>query len=189
VVGDFIGALVTQELVITRPDLVTSAVFSAVRLEPTRMNRAVHEEIIARIEQAQDIPPRPLALMRAGQLYAPQRLTDDGHLAAALGTIGVLPTEVAAEAGVLRMSLAYEVQPRRLSTITRPCLVLGFQYDAVTPPHQARQVADLIPGGELTIVPCGHGGAVDDPEAIGSTLVRFFGRERVVDSAGRQCID
>ncbi|MEN9796660.1 MAG: hypothetical protein RL653_356 [Pseudomonadota bacterium] len=53
-------------------------------------------------------------------------------------------------------------------------LVIVGEQDAVTPPERARQMADLVPGSELLIVPAsGHLPNVEQPAPVNDALARF----------------
>lgn len=67
----------------------------------------------------------------------------------------------------------------QLGTIQVPTLVVVGQDDKPQPVFRARQIADGIPGAELTIIPdAGHLSTVDNPEAVNEALVRFFAAQR-----------
>jgi pimeloyl-ACP methyl ester carboxylesterase len=58
-----------------------------------------------------------------------------------------------------------------LSSITAPTLVLVGAEDALTPPEQAREMAGLIAGASLVVVPdCGHLSTLERPDAVNDAL-------------------
>lgn len=64
-----------------------------------------------------------------------------------------------------------------LSAIAVPTLVLVGEQDAITPPDHARDIADAIPGAELTIVPsCGHLSTLERPDEVNAALARWLAR-------------
>jgi pimeloyl-ACP methyl ester carboxylesterase len=81
----------------------------------------------------------------------------------------------------VRGQLGLERIPDRLgalSTITCPCLVIGFQDDLIVRPGLVREVADAIPGARYLEIPgCGHYGYLEQPETVNAALIGFFGRE------------
>jgi pimeloyl-ACP methyl ester carboxylesterase len=174
VVGDFLGALVAIELAVTRPDLVRRMVLSAARTTPSTLCRGVHDELIDRLEHREPIDREPLALLRALELFSPRGLADDTFMTDALRVLGDLPPEQPSELGPITAGLRYEVRPDRLATITVPCLVLAYEFDAITPPHQGRELAAWIPGAKLTVLDLGHGGLVEDPEQAAAVVTDFI---------------
>lgn len=63
----------------------------------------------------------------------------------------------------------------RLATIAVPTLVLVGADDVLTPPEQATEMADLIPGASLAIVPhCGHLSSLERPAAVTEALAGWL---------------
>lgn len=63
-----------------------------------------------------------------------------------------------------------------LPTITVPTLVVAGEQDVLTPPSEARSMADAIPGAELCIVPgAGHMVPIEAPEPFVQALLAFLG--------------
>jgi thioesterase CepJ len=178
VVGYSLGAFVLQELVITRPELVARAVFCGARMHPTAVFRAVHDEVIERLGNGSSIPPRTLGLLRTFQLFGPRRLASDSFVTTIMRVLDEPPAEGYSELGLMQASLAYVVRPERLATIRLPCLVIGFEHDIITPPHQGRQVAGLIPGCHYAeIAKAGHGAFLEKPTELSRIIVKFLARE------------
>jgi pimeloyl-ACP methyl ester carboxylesterase len=58
-----------------------------------------------------------------------------------------------------------------LPAIAAPTLVLVGDEDRLTPPEQAREMAGLIPGATLVVVPeCGHLSTLERPERVSEAL-------------------
>jgi pimeloyl-ACP methyl ester carboxylesterase len=63
-----------------------------------------------------------------------------------------------------------------LSEIAIPTLVLVGEQDALTPPADARAMADAIPGAQFATVPgAGHLTPMERPGAVAAALADFFG--------------
>ena len=72
--------------------------------------------------------------------------------------------------------LAYDGRLEALAGVRRPCLVIAFEHDLVTPPALGREVAAAIPGARYVEVPgCGHLGPIEDPAAVVGVMTAFFG--------------
>jgi 3-oxoadipate enol-lactonase len=64
-----------------------------------------------------------------------------------------------------------------LSSIAVPCLVIVGDEDTVTPPDEARRMADAIPSAELVVIPqAGHLSSLEQPERFGAAISAFLSR-------------
>lgn len=62
-----------------------------------------------------------------------------------------------------------------LAGIRIPTLVLVGDSDALTPPDRAEEIASLIAGSELHVVPdCGHASTLEQPLLVSSALVKWM---------------
>lgn len=65
-----------------------------------------------------------------------------------------------------------------LPRITAPTLVIAGRDDPATPPADARELADDIPGAALTEIPrAAHLAGIDRPDAVTTALLAHFGAE------------
>jgi pimeloyl-ACP methyl ester carboxylesterase len=75
-------------------------------------------------------------------------------------------------------------QSARYRTLTIPTLILWGGRDAVTPVHQGRALARLIPGSSLVVLPgAGHIPAIESPKAFDDALMTFIVPGTVAPSA------
>ncbi len=97
-----------------------------------------------------------------------------GDVAVARAMLGAMSPS--AMAGLLGPILSFDVH-RRLGEIRLPTGVVVGSRDLLTPPPKARQLARLIPGASLTVLPgCGHMVMLERPEAL-TDLVRAWATE------------
>jgi pimeloyl-ACP methyl ester carboxylesterase len=62
----------------------------------------------------------------------------------------------------------------RLGQITCPTLVLCGEDDGMVPPENSRQLASMIPGAQLRLIPqCGHLPMLEQPEAVRDAVFGF----------------
>jgi proline-specific peptidase len=64
-----------------------------------------------------------------------------------------------------------------LGRVRCPALVLAGAEDPITPPHLAREIAEFIGGGAVTLQvyeDCGHGAYRDEPETVLNAIRRFI---------------
>ncbi len=132
---------------------------------------------------------------KAGRDAAAERLLTDGRSAMAeTMEVALLGPEAspAARARVRTMieGCAYETiigalagmrdRPDRthvLSSINAPSAVMVGEFDAVTPPEEAEQMAEAIDGAVLTVVPgAGHMTPIEQPAAVNEALRSLFSR-------------
>jgi len=63
----------------------------------------------------------------------------------------------------------------RLAAISCPTLVLVGDGDELTPPHRSQEIAALIPGARLAVIPdCGHVSTLERPAAVTAALVEWM---------------
>ena len=64
----------------------------------------------------------------------------------------------------------------RLRSTNIPVLVLVGDEDLLTPPEQAREMADLLPRASLVVVPeCGHLSTLEEPDRVNRALAAWLG--------------
>lgn len=91
--------------------------------------------------------------------------------------VRVMAEETGAEA-FLRQEQAIIGRPDAragLAAISCPTLVLVGDGDELTPPHRSQEIAALIPGARLVVVPdCGHVSTLERPAAVTAALVAWM---------------
>lgn len=174
VLGWSLGSALAQELALAHPGQVASAVLLATWGRADGFQRAV----IGALRAPYVHRDMPAALTASGLAFSPQ-LLDHPEFARILGPL--LPAfpqnedqmQVTVEqwdADLTHDSLD------RLDAITAPTLVVVGEQDLLTPPWQAKKVADAIPGARyelLTGPGSSHGVHLERPEEL-TTLVTGF---------------
>ena len=62
-----------------------------------------------------------------------------------------------------------------LAAVTCPVLVMCGDSDQLTPPDNAREIATLIPGSQLVMVPeCGHMLTIEKPDSVNTALLLWL---------------
>ena len=81
---------------------------------------------------------------------------------------------------VEQATIAMRDRPNRTAVLARidvPSLVLVGESDAITPPDQARRMAERLPSSRLVVVPdAGHLAPLEQPEAVAEALLDLMER-------------
>jgi len=68
-----------------------------------------------------------------------------------------------------------------LPDIVVPTLVMAGEHDALTPPAQARAMAESIPGARMSVIPgAGHLSPMERPDEVNSALIELLEGRKVV---------
>lgn len=177
VVGISMGAWVTQELALARPDLVRAAGLICTLGRQNSFIRKHYEVVLADESGDAPLPAAARDLLLATTLFSPRTLTSDSLAPEllALSSGGVLGT-VDGFVAQLRADIAYDDRVEALAGITCPCLVVAYADDLCTPAALGREVADAIPSCEYVEIPDGgHLGMLENPEPLIEAIVHFLG--------------
>lgn len=175
IVGVSMGAYIAQELMVSRPDLVSKAVLMATRgrLDRARQFFRTAEEDLIKSETR--LPAAYDAKVRMLESFSPRTLNDDKAVAEWIDIFTMWPIK---SSPGLRCQLDVSPRNNRLpayQSITAPVLVIGFADDIVTPPHLGREVADAIPNGRYLQIPdAGHLGFLERPETVNAAILQFL---------------
>jgi pimeloyl-ACP methyl ester carboxylesterase len=173
-VGYSLGAMIVQELLIARPELVRQAVLLAARGRSDALATAMSTAEVEMADSGLTIPPRYAAVLKALQNLSTSTLNDERQVRDWLDIFEV----TAVNLSTVRAHLGLELIPNRLPDLAKiqcPCLVIGFQDDRVVRPALCREVADAIPGASYQEIPaCGHYGYLERPDETNAAILRFF---------------
>lgn len=178
-VGASLGAIIAQELMLACPELVRRAALlctrSRIDLFRTKLARACAAQMASPGTSA---PNEMEILMQMAQIFSSRTLLNDRDVADWYEVIKAFPLR---GNGLAAQYLATIIDDRRaaLAQICRPCLVVGFSEDMITPPVQCRETAEAIPGCHYEEVPgCGHFGFMEEPEIVNQVLASFLRSSR-----------
>ncbi len=179
VVGTSLGARITQELALARPELVTAAVMLATYGRTTPLQAAISAGERALYDNKITLPKEYEAAITAHLNLSPHTLNDDRSARDWLDIIGYSPQSVTP--GVRAQFDLHLDEPNRLDAyraISRPTLVVGFADDRTLPAHLAREVADAIPGARYAeVANAGHFGYLEQPAEVNRLLIDFIGEQ------------
>ncbi|APA97917.1 alpha/beta fold hydrolase [Nocardia seriolae] len=176
VVGTSMGARVTQELALARPELVRKAVMLATTGRPHPLASTLNKGERALAEQGVKLPPEYAAAIKAILNMSPHTLEADDSAQQWLDIFEYSASSATAP-GVLAQ-LRMDRSGNRLDAykrITVPSLVVGFADDRMLPPVFGREVADAIPGARFVeLDKCGHYGYLERPDEVNRTIIDFL---------------
>jgi pimeloyl-ACP methyl ester carboxylesterase len=174
VAGASLGAMVAQELVLARPDLVRAAAMLGTRCRTDFFRGVAARVHAARLRSADDSLLEHDAITTMGQLFSARTLADDDTAADWYAVFRMFPVRGEGPAAQYEATII-EDRTKALGGVRRPCLVLAFAEDALTPPLLCREVAEAIPGcGYVELPGCGHFGFLERPDEVNAVLLDFF---------------
>jgi pimeloyl-ACP methyl ester carboxylesterase len=175
IVAVSMGSFIAQELMVVRPDLVSSAVLMATRGRLDRARQFFNDAEAELYDTGTQLPPNYDAKARLLENFSRKTLNDDTAIADWIAMFSMWP--IKQTAGLRRQLDAAPVTNRlpAYRNIAAPVLVIGFSDDIVTPPYLGREVADALPHGRYLQIPdAGHLGFFERPEAVNAAVLKFF---------------
>lgn len=162
-VGWSMGGVILQSLLIDHPGSVSRAVLLSTLPSYTDVQHAWLDGLLAL--RAAGVDPVILGAAGIPWGFTPHTLANHSTAFAALMLARQDP-EPTSNAGFAAQAQAIRVFDRRaeLHAVDTPTLVLVGAEDVLTPPSQAIEIAERIPGARLTVLPRGsHGMIVEFP--------------------------
>ena len=165
--GLSMGGYVAMAILRAAPGRVTRVALLDTSARPDVPERVADRRQL--IEIARTKGTRAVQEMLLPRLIHPDRLVDAALVESVL-RMGA-ETSIAAFIAEQEAIIARPDSRDALRTVRCPCLVLAGEQDLQTPPAMAREIADLIPGARLVIVPaCGHLSTLERPDAVNAAL-------------------
>jgi pimeloyl-ACP methyl ester carboxylesterase len=175
IVGVSMGAFIAQELMVSRPELVTAAVLMATRGRLDHARQFFRDAEVELHASGIQLPPAYDARARLLESFSRKTINDDDAVADWIAMFSTWPVK---QTPGLRCQLDVAPLTNRLPayrSIAAPVLVIGFADDIVTPPYLGREVADAMPNGRYLQVPdAGHLGFFERPQAVNTAALQFF---------------
>jgi pimeloyl-ACP methyl ester carboxylesterase len=180
VIGTSLGAKVTQELALARPDVVRCAVMIATYGRSGPLQTWISEGERQIYDQKITLPLHYHAAITAHLNLSRHTLDDDTSVRDWLDVIEFSGQTVTP--GMRAQLGLHDGEADRLAAyagITRPSLVIGFADDRSLPPHLAREVAAAIPGARYEeVAKAGHYGYLEQPAEVNALLIEFLAQQR-----------
>jgi pimeloyl-ACP methyl ester carboxylesterase len=175
IVATSMGAFIAQELMLARPELVSTAVLLATRGRLDRAREFFRRADRELAESGITLPPAFDAKLRVLEGFSPTTCNDDRAVADWIDMFTIWPTRPTPG---LRRQLDITPDTNRLpayAAITTPALVIGFADDVVVPPHLAKEVAESLPKAHyLQIRDAGHLGYLERPQEVNAAILQYF---------------
>jgi pimeloyl-ACP methyl ester carboxylesterase len=167
--GASMGAMIAMEAARQAPERIRGLALLGTSAQPESEDmRVLREAAIALF--AQD---------RVAEVIAPNvAFAFHPDNAAALAPAYLEFVLTAGAAQLIRQNRAVIARPDarlHLRDIRCPTLVMCGDTDRLTPPECSREIADLVPGAELVMVPrCGHMLTMERPDVVNATLIDWL---------------
>jgi len=176
VVGYSLGAFITQELALARPDLVRAAVMMGTFGRKDVFRRAVMQSWVELDESGIELSRLCDVVSSSFFLFSPRTLDDDREMDVYLEATTSMPGwSGPGKLGQHQADLAYDDRLDALREIRVPTFVLAFESDMITPPKLCRELAQAVPGCRyLEIAGVGHSGPFEKPQEVNSALIEFL---------------
>ena len=175
IVGVSMGSFIAQELMVSRPELVTAAVLMATRGRMDRARQFFRDAEAGLYASGIQLPPAYDVRARLLESFSRKTINDDTAVADWITMFSMWQIK---QTPGLRCQLDVSPQTNRLPayrSIAAPVLVIGFADDVVTPPYLGREVADAMPSGRYLQIPdAGHLGFFERPQAVNAAALQFF---------------
>jgi pimeloyl-ACP methyl ester carboxylesterase len=178
VAGHSMGGWIAETLVLDHPERVLAAAFMGSANLPTAWEVAITtvERDLARLDYV--LPPLFYATQTLRYLPIAD-IQDNDVVSLWLSMMGDLPVwPNPGRLGQYEAALAWSTDSARTTRwpeVRVPCLVLAFEHDVDSPPRDARQAAETIPGCQYREVSnAGHIGILTHPDEVAALLIAFF---------------
>ena len=172
-VGWSMGGSVLQSLLINHPDKLRRAVLLSALPSYTDIQHRWLDALLA-LRRA-NLDPLALGIIGMPWGLTPRLLADHSRAfqAARLGAQNPYPTSLGGFEAQAQAIRVYDSRPR-LPEVRTPTLVLVGAEDVLTPVHQSVEMASLIPGARLTVLPRGgHAMVVEYPDDTVGVIRKF----------------
>lgn len=176
VAGLSLGAFITQELALSRPDLVRGAAMMGTLGRLDVFRRVLFESWVELDESGVELPHLYEAVSVSFSLFAHHTLNDDDAMDLYIEATTSMPQwSGPGRLGQHSADASYSDRLESLAEVSVPSLVIGFELDMITPVHLCREVARAIPGCHYVEIPdTGHSGPFEKPNEVNAALLEFF---------------
>ena len=176
VAGLSLGALITQELALARPDLVRAGVMMGTLGRQDAFRRAVTRAWIEFDASGVELPRVCEIVNTAFENFSPHQLSDDAAMAVYLEATASMPAwQGPGRLGQHQADGAYQDRLEALAGIRVPTMVIAFELDMLTASPLCHEVASAIPGCRYVEIPgVGHAGPFENPAEVNTALLQFF---------------
>jgi len=179
VLGHSLGGFIAQELIVTRPELVSKLILASTNYGGQQVIPITSEAMEVLTNRQGD----PLELVKRGISiacapgFAEKQLDIVQELVTYRFTNPVPPLQYQAQvaAGAGMAALTEKQVAENMAAIQVPTLILFGEFDMVVPPGNANLMAAKIANAEVKIIPAtGHIFPIEDPETTVNTIHEFL---------------
>ncbi|MFD4639186.1 alpha/beta fold hydrolase [Lentzea sp. NPDC058436] len=176
VIGTSLGGRIVQELALTRPELVRSAVMMATSGRPEPVQQAWTQALCDLHDKGVEIPLSFYSVASVIRNLSQTTLADPVVARDWLQMYEFAGNTMSAGERIQLGLGEYDTRLAAYRAVTVRSLVVGFADDVVLPPRLSREVADAIPGARYAeVAGAGHVGYLERPDEVNRLLVEFLG--------------
>ncbi|MCB0211702.1 MAG: alpha/beta fold hydrolase [Anaerolineae bacterium] len=177
VVGSSVGGMWGVHLALAHPEAVVALALLDTYLGPELPETHVYYFGMLRLVEKIGLIPTPLQDEIVPLFFSPITMQHDPDIVsrfkANLSSFDA--AQIPGIVGIGQGIFSRASQLERLPQITAPTMVIVGADDLARPPHEARQMAESIPGATLEIIPnAGHVSNLEQPKQVSRLLERFL---------------
>ena len=174
--GLSLGALITQELALARPDLVRAGVMMGTFGRQDVFRRAVIRSWVELDDSGVELPQICEIVNTAFANFSPHQLSDEAAMSLYIDATSSMPAwRGPGRLGQHQADAAYDDRLEALSGIHVPSMVIAFELDMLTASPLCHEVSRAIPGCRyVEIQGSGHAGPFEKPDEVNQALLQFF---------------
>jgi 3-oxoadipate enol-lactonase len=171
--GQSMGGYVALALMARYPERFRALMLIDTRASADSPEAARNREELARTVETTASPKHVVDAMLP-KLFAEETRTRRADLIPPVRA-GMERTSPRAIAGALRGMAQRPDRTAELASITVPTLVMVGEHDMITPPEEARQMAEALPNALFAVIPnAGHLAPLENPEAANEAILTFL---------------
>lgn len=174
VLGWSMGGYIAQELALRHPGVVNKLILLSTAGSIDGYGKAILTSLLT--VRRTNISREGFVRVMAPLVYSRAFLDDTARLerAVQVSTANPYPQQDHAYIRQIGAIQRFDASPR-LKDMKAETLVLHGEEDVLVPPHNAEALAAAIPGATLNMLPGGHVGVLENPNAYNEAILSFLG--------------
>lgn len=177
VIGLSVGGMWGTHLALNHPEAVKCLILMDTYVGPEpSVSQQQYFGMLDQIEKDQAMNPEMIEVLLPF-FFSPHTFANKVDIVEAFrkDLLAIRPEQIPGIVQMGRIIFSRKDLTQELTTLTQPALVVVGRDDIPRPPKESKEMADLLPNGELQIIEqAGHITAVEQPEAVNTCLRNFL---------------